>query len=729
KARRVGHIPRVLYHWRAGPDSMASSGEAKPHSFIAGERAVADAFARRGFDAVVRQPGWASSAKVGMFAATFPDDGPRVSILIPTKNRLELLKTCLDSLGATTYRNYEVVIVDNESDDPMTLSFLSRCGHRVLRVPSPSSGFSFAHLANAAVREVSSEFVLFLNNDTEIVTPRWLSQMMGYARMPGVGAVGAKLCYRDGTVQHGGIVHGYHDGLPGHAFKNMSADDWGYLGYMKVARECSGVTAACMLTPRALFLELGGLDETAFAVAYNDVDYCYRLGDRDYRSIVCADAVLIHEEGKSRGFLDNPDEVTRFRERYGRRADPYYNPNLSLDNEHFEIRPYRFPRSNRVVRAVAVTHNLNREGAPYAQLEMIVGLHRRGQIDPVVLSPQEGPLRAEYERAGIAVRIVTPPDTGRRDQFERSIVEFGRTMREFTPDVVYANTLQTFWVIAASRTGGLPSLWHVHESEPWQSYFEFLTPELQEIAYGCFAFPYRVVFCSNATRRVWQPLETHHNFVAIPGGLDVDRVRKRSARHDRMSARTELGIRDEEIAVTLLGTVCARKGQLDLVEALRLLPGGLPSKLRVFIVGDRPNDYSTKLRAAAQQLSGNDTVRLHIVPETAEPLMYLQASDIGVCTSRVEAYPRVILEKMYFGLPLITTPVFGIAEQVRAGVNGLFYQPGDVAELAAHLVRLAGDTKLRSRLGANGPRVLRSLPSLDDTVKGFHQLFQEARLG
>jgi hypothetical protein len=195
-----------------------------------------------------------------------------------------------------------------------------------------------------------------------------------------------------------------------------------------------------MLTPRVLFLEFGGFDEANFNVAYNDVDYCYRLGERGYRSIVCPDAVLIHEEGKSRGFDDNPDEIATFRQRYGQRAEPYYNPNLSLDDECFEIRPYRHPRSDRAIRAIAVTHNLNREGAPYAQLEMIVGLHRRGLIDPIVLSPQEGPLRADYELAGIAVTIVTPPDIGAKQQFERSIVEIGRTFSDFAPDVVYANT-------------------------------------------------------------------------------------------------------------------------------------------------------------------------------------------------------------------------------------------------------------------------------------------------
>jgi GT2 family glycosyltransferase len=728
QARRIGHIPRVLYHWRATPDSTASSAETKPQGFVAGQRAVADAFARRGFDAVISRPDWAMAGKVGMFSASFPDDGPQVSIVIPTRNRLDLLRECLDSLAATAYRNFEVVIIDNESDDPATLAFLSQCGHRVLRVDSPGGTFSFAHLNNEAVRAVTSEYVLFLNNDTEVVAGRWLSQMMGYARMPGVGAVGARLRYRDGTVQHAGIVHGYHDGLAGHAFKNMPIDDWGYLGYMRLAREVSGVTAACMLTPRALFLELGGFDESEFAVAYSDVDYCYRLGDRGYCSIVCPDAELIHEEGQSRGFDDNPDEVAAFRQRYARRREPYYNPNLSLDDERFEIRPYRHPRSNGIVRAVAVTHNLNHEGAPFAQFEMIAGLHRQGLIDPVVLSPHEGPLRSEYERVGITVTVVTPPDTGGRAQFERSIAELGRTFREFAPDVIYANTLQTFWVIAAAETIGVPSLWHVHESEPWQTYFEFLRPELQEVAYGCFAFPYRVVFCSNATRRAWEPLNSHHNFAAIPGGLDIDRVRERSARHDRTSARAELGVRDDEVAVTLLGTVCERKGQLDLVKALRLLPEGLPSSLRVFIVGDRPDDYSSKLHAEAEGLRADGAVRLQILPETPEPLIYLQASDIGVCSSRSEGYPRVVLEKMHFGLALITTPVFGIAEQVRRDVNSLFYQPGDVPQLAAHLTHLVTDAKLRARLGGNGPRVLRSLPSLADTVDGFHRLFKEACL-
>ena len=237
-ARHVGHIPRVLYHWRVVTGSVAVSTEEKPQSVVAGLNAVASAFSRRGIDAKVERPSWAQAAKIGVYSATFPDTGPQVSILIPTRNKHDLLSRCLFSLASTTYKNYEIVIIDNESDDPEALAFLENCGHRISRVPRPQGKFSFAHVNNVAAQTITSKYVLFLNNDTEVISPRWLSQMMGYAQLPGVGAVGAKLLYRDGTVQHiTEIVHGYHDGTAGHAFKNVSANNVGYLQFLKVTRE------------------------------------------------------------------------------------------------------------------------------------------------------------------------------------------------------------------------------------------------------------------------------------------------------------------------------------------------------------------------------------------------------------------------------------------------------------------------------------------------------------
>jgi GT2 family glycosyltransferase len=729
RARNVGHIPRILYNWRVAPGSVAVTTDAKPHSLTAGLRAVTEAVARRGIDAVIDQPAWAQAAKIGVYCSTFSDDGPRVAILIPTRNRLDLLSTCISSLQKTTYRNYEVVILDNESDDPATLKFLSNCGHRVLRVSSPSEKFSFAYINNIGANQVKADYILLLNNDTEVINSRWLSQMVGYARMPQVGAVGAKLLYRDGTIQHNGIVHGYHDGTAGHAFKNMSDDDHGYHLYLKVPRECSGVTGACLLTLRDLFLEVGGLDEAAFAVAYNDVDYCYRLIDRGYRCVICPDATLYHDEGKSRGFEDNPAELAILRQRYSRRVDPYYNPNLSLDNEHFQIRPYRYPLAHSSpIRTVAISHNLNHEGAPNSQFEMIVGLQQRGVIDPVVLSPCDGPLRRDYEAAGISVHLISP-SVGGKSEFDKSIGMVAQILRESGAEVVYCNTLQTFWAVAAAKRGEIPALWNVRESEPWQSYFDFLSPDVRAEAYSSFSYPYRVIFVAHATRRAWEPLNSAHNFATIHNGLDLERLRSRAAGCERMRDRIELGIAESELGVVLLGTVCERKGQLDLVRALQRLPLELCSRLRFFIVGDRPGSpYSEQLHAEAGALPPAIAHRLIIVPETGEPYRYLRASDIAVCCSRIESYPRVTLEAMAFGLPVLTTPVFGIFEQVRNEVNGLFYNPGDISKLADNLARLAVDSETRIRLASNSPFVLASLPGLEEMLSSYGRLFQEARL-
>jgi len=227
-------------------------------------------------------------------------------------------------------------------------------------------------------------------------------------------------------------------------------------------------------------------------------------------------------------------------------------------------------------------------------------------------------------------------------------------------------------------------------------------PEMRVVAYGCFRYPYRIVFVSDASRRVWEPLNSRHNFTMIHNGPNIKGLRTGAAVHDRMAIRAELGIADTELVIVLVGTVCERKGQLDLVHATGLLSVEARSKLRIFIVGDRASEYSSRLHEESNALPPDIAARLTIVPETGDPYRYYHAADIAVCCSRIESYPRVILEAMAFGLPIITTPVFGIAEQVRDRVNGLFYKPGDALELADHLARLISDDTLRARLGAAG---------------------------
>ncbi|MEQ1494060.1 MAG: glycosyltransferase, partial [Terricaulis sp.] len=281
RARHVGHVPKVLYSWRIAPGSTAASADAKPESFEAGRKAVEGALIRRGAGGSAVHPEWARAAKCGIFSVDFPDTGPAVTLIIPTRDKLDLLRPCVESLSKTTYRNFQIMIVDNDSQEPETATYLAnltrKANVRVERISNEGRAFSYARINNEAVRRAQTEFVLLLNNDTEVREPRWLSQMMGQARMQGVGAVGAKLLFGDGTVQHAGIVHGMYDGMAGPAFRNRDCHDWGYLNFLKVSREYAAVTAACLLMRKSLYEQIGGLDEKRFNVAYNDVDLCYRI--------------------------------------------------------------------------------------------------------------------------------------------------------------------------------------------------------------------------------------------------------------------------------------------------------------------------------------------------------------------------------------------------------------------------------------------------------------------
>jgi O-antigen biosynthesis protein len=755
-SRHVAHLPLVLYHWRTAPGSTAISGAAKPASFAAGQKAIQEALNRQQIKGNVAQHGWAIQENLGIFAQNFPDSGPSVTIIIPTKNQEKMLKSCLDSLEATTYKNYQILVVDNESDDPKALEYFKQLNCQISRIKNQQGKFSYAAINNRAVEQVESEYILFLNNDTEIINPRWLSQMVGYAQIDRVGAVGARLLYPDNKIQHAGIIHGLHNGLAGHAFKLMNSDNRGYLSQAMVTRNYSAVTAACMLTPRQLFLELGGFDEHNFAVAYNDADYGYRLLENDYRCVYCPDAELLHKEGASRGFNDDPREVAAFRRKYAGKKDSCYSPHLSLEDEYFHIQPIRFfmqsegreekeegrgekeelkfgdfgslKSANAFVKPIKVlmfSNSLDFTGAPLHQYEIAVKLAKEGVIQPIVFCVSDGPLRQTYEQQGIEVIIHDNPleHIYQRDAYDEAIDSFSKELKKLKVDAIYANTLENFFVVDAAQQIGVPTVWNVHESEPWQTYFNRFGSEIATRALECFRFPYKIIFVANATRDRYLPLNSHHNFTVIHNGLDLSRL-DNSNNHE--FARNSLGVETEDVVILLLGTVCERKGQQDLVKALSLLPEKWHDRIRCFIVGDRPSIYSHKLAELVGELPKDLQQRVTVVPETSETGNYYQAADIFVCTSRIESFPRVILEAMACDLPIITTPVFGIKEQVRPGINGLFYTPDCPEELAAALNTLLEDPSLRQRLAENAKYVLESLNTFAEMTQAYGQIFREA---
>jgi GT2 family glycosyltransferase len=347
RTERIRHVPRILYHWRAAPSSTARDPRLKPQGFESGRRALDEALQRRSIPATAEWPEFARRNGIGAFRVRFrPTPDTPVTIVIPTRDRVELLRACIRSIEEkTAHRAFELLVLDNDSRDEETLDYLRALRHRVVACPGP---FNFSALANRGVRETRTEHFVLLNNDTRVVSPEWLDELLGWGRRPGVGAVGAKLLYPDGRIQHAGVLLGTH-GLTGHAFQPRMDDDGllEYQAYAHVARNYLAVSAACMLSHKTAFEATGGFNERDLKVGWNDVDYCLRLREHGYRVVFTPYATLQHLESQSRGDDKDQAEVRYMLDHWRRyvERDPFYNPNLSRLDGGF--RPQADPQEHR----------------------------------------------------------------------------------------------------------------------------------------------------------------------------------------------------------------------------------------------------------------------------------------------------------------------------------------------------------------------------------------------
>jgi len=341
---QIIHIPRVLYHWRAIEGSTATGGDEKPYALLAGIKAVEEHLARQNVEATVEQHPERDYARVRYH---LPTPCPLVSLVIPTRNGLEVLKVCIDSiLEKTTYPNYEIIIVDNGSDCQQTLTYLTnlQAQHDNVHVLRDDSPFNYSALNNKAVAEANGELVALVNNDVEVITPEWLTELVSRAIQPNVGAVGARLWYPDNTLQHGGVI--MVGGVAGHAHKHLPKGQPGYACRAIVAQNYSAVTAACLVVRKALFEQVGGLNEADLTVAFNDIDFCLKLKHAGYDNVWTPFAELYHYESKTRGFEDTPEKQARFSKEVAYMQakwkdillnDPCYNPNLTMAREDFSL--------------------------------------------------------------------------------------------------------------------------------------------------------------------------------------------------------------------------------------------------------------------------------------------------------------------------------------------------------------------------------------------------------
>ena len=351
KTKNIRHIPAVLYHWRASSASTASSSLEKSYASDRGIRALQDHFRSIGLDAVEVEHGHFPTTYHVKFPIPVP--APKVSIIIPMRDRHRLLRRCVESVqGKTTYPNYEIVIVDNQTEEPASLDYLAALvASGVARVLRYDHQFNYSALNNWAVGQVDGDVIALLNNDTEVISPNWLTEMTSHAVRPEVGAVGAKLYYPDETIQHAGVITGL-GGVAGHSHKHCQRHDPGYFRRLFLTQNFSAVTGACLVVRRDNFLRVGGFDSENLAIAFSDVDFCLKLTELGLRNVWTPYAQLYHHESVSRGPESSPEKARRFQQeigwmkkRWGDRllSDPYYSPRLTLDREDFGPDYRRFP--------------------------------------------------------------------------------------------------------------------------------------------------------------------------------------------------------------------------------------------------------------------------------------------------------------------------------------------------------------------------------------------------
>ncbi|MDW2323625.1 glycosyltransferase family 2 protein [Vibrio sp. 1159] len=336
----IVHIPYVLYSWRMAPGSTALAAGEKSYTHQAGLQALKDRFA-----------GSDIRATDGVLENTYrlhwpiPAEAPLVSIIIPTRNGQALVEQCIRSIeSVTTYPNYEIVLIDNQSDDPEALAFFTQLAEKPnISVHQYPQAFNYSAINNFAVEQVKGEVIVLMNNDIEVLSNDWLEEMVGHALREDIGCVGSKLYYPDGKLQHAGVITGI-GGVAGHAHKYFPKEHPGYFKRLMVAQNYSAVTAACLAVRKEVFEQVGGLDEQNLTVAFNDVDLCLKVQQAGYRNLWTPYAEMIHHESISRGHEDTPEKQARFsaevvfmQQKWGRQLmdDPCYSQWLTLDREDF----------------------------------------------------------------------------------------------------------------------------------------------------------------------------------------------------------------------------------------------------------------------------------------------------------------------------------------------------------------------------------------------------------
>lgn len=704
---RIRHLPFVCFH-RGRRD--ASSDETIDRADLVAETVacINESLQRREIRAAAVPANAAGLIVELLWPKEHLTHNP-VTIVVPTKDRADLLEKCVASLVRTIDpESARLIIVDDRSEEPRTCALLRdlkitapfRC--EVLHLPRRSDSFNFARLANEGISRARTELVLLLNNDTEALEAGWLEQMVGWMSIDGVGAVGPKLVYADGTVQHAGLAISRETRLPVHLFPGLGRNDGGPHGLAATARNVSAVTGACLLTSKQAWSELGGFDENAFPVDYNDVDFCLRLAQGGKRTVVAPNAVLLHHASQSRAIEFRPHELLSFVDRYRDFEDPFLNENV--DPPFLHVNGSRFVHRHRMTspKVLIVATDPPSDAAWLPMANRLMQLNRAG-IALTLVTPSDWKLPSALETDGIshvplrASDFAAPDGENKGEIIDGELGTVAAQLQKQHFDVMVCSYPRDSTVRLFAGLFGLPSIAYIDRLPPSaaDSVGDSSTNVSQSALQGM-----RSVFATEALRRAHErQYGPCRDSGVLPPLADVDRIRAYCGKHDRASVRRKYGFREDHFVVTSLATLAPESGLHFLITAINQLAAArspIPS-LRFLIVGDGDGVYREFLRT----LVSRDAERLvSFVSEPADTDEIFRLSDLFVSPSLSAILPIRVLEAMAFELPIISTDRWGISEIMRDASEGFLCPDKDPQGIASRIEWLHANPEIRQQTAA-----------------------------
>ncbi len=680
KTQNIGHIQKILYHWRSLPSSAARGG--KDFARQSNIAALESAIVRRGYNAkAIIYP---SANRLRFNLTNFP----MVSIIIPTDDKDNLFSCVNSILQKTSYPNFEIVIVTNSNLGNIALDHYKQ--NKRVHVDEFNRPFNFSAKCNSGAKKANGDYFLFLNDDMEVLDRDWIENMVEIFGRKEVGAVSPKLVYKNNTIQHAGLVTGVRN-LVGTAFHTQPRNSSFYFNFILSTRNVSALSAACLLVPKNVFESVDGFDEINTPIAHSDFDLCFRIREKDYLLVYTPFATLKHLGHISIGKVEKekfkPRDIADLYliKRYPQYVsyDPYYTESMQdllYENAFYKYRliaDKNYKQINEEKNILFISHELSLSGAPKSICNLATFLFSKGYFITVI-SPMEGELVDEYKEAGIPIIIDY-------SIFENPSNETKRFLSNY--DMVLANTILSWKMVLMSKDIGIPVIWFIHESKMGIEYIQN-NPDVKKAFYSADL----VLFPSKAAASLYESCNNRKNFNILYQGISESEINQNTKEISHFK-------NDEKFYILHVGSNEQRKGQDILAKCILNLPDKYSEIFEFYFVGRTLEKEYYKKVVNYIGLSKN----VHMVGEITEEELHklYDIADVFVCTSRDETYSITILEAMSHGKAIISTPVGGIPEIIDDGINGILISKENPKELMMRIIELYENKDLRSNLEAN----------------------------